>query len=388
MKTSVPTLALLLFAPLMLAQTATPSPHPGADYNLYVKAALNGQVKTSKLKSGDVVEGVLAQPVYSGSREFLPAGSKLRATVDKLERRKRPRNNHWPWVIQAFTPRHENFPTFQSATVTLPDGQEVPLNVSLISIGRRTSTHAMKPAGDPSAPKNSGKDKTKPPLIMTLQANSTAVGGSTESSAPVASGPVTLATGTGAKVILISGVSASKSSAGDTVQARLVEPVRIGSTVVLPEGTVFEGRVVKSKKPKWLSRSGSLLLNFTSLMLPNGGNTNPIAASITEAEVDPASHTKIDPEGQLKGSTGKAWMIINIGVTGGIAKVADDGLQLLIEALSSTATDASTAGTGRIIAICAGGIFMITRHGRDVILPPFAEMNIILDRPVSLEIPR
>jgi hypothetical protein len=372
----------------MVAQTATPSPQLGADYNLYVKAALNGQVKTSKLKPGDVVEGVLAQPVFSGSREFLPAGSKLRATVDKLERRKRPRNNHWPWVIQAFMPRHENYPTFQSATVTLPDGKEVPLNVSLISIGRRTSAHAMKPTGDPSIPTGPGKSKTKPPLIMTLQANSTAVAGSTESSAPAASGPVTLATGTGAKIILMNGVSASKSSAGDTVHARLVEPVRIGSTVVLPEGTVFEGKVVKSKKPKWLSRSGSLLLNFTNVMLPNSANLNPVVASITEAEVDPASHTKIDPEGQLKGSTGKAWMLINIGVTAGIAKVADDGLQLLIEAVSSTATDASTAGTGRIIAICAGGIFMITRHGRDVILPQFSEMSIMLDRPLSLELPK
>jgi hypothetical protein len=80
-------------------------------------------------------------------------------------------------------------------------------------------------------------------------------------------------------------------------------------------------------------------------------------------------------------------MMANVAVTGGIAKVADDGIQLLVEAISSTATDASTAGTGRIIALCASGVFMITRHGRDVMLPQFTEMNIMLDRPVSLNMP-
>jgi hypothetical protein len=75
---------------------------------------------------------------------------------------------------------------------------------------------------------------------------------------------------------------------------------------------------------------------------------------------------------------------MNIGVTSGIRKVADDGPQLLVEALVSTATDASTAGTARIAGICASGVFMLTRHGRDVVLPRFTEMNITFDRPVSL----
>lgn len=38
----------------------------------------------------------------------------------------------------------------------------------------------------------------------------------------------------------------------------------------------------------------------------------------------------------------------------------------------------------RIAAICAAGIFMITRHGRDVIMPRFTEMNVVFDRTVTL----
>jgi hypothetical protein len=93
----------------------------------------------------------------------------------------------------------------------------------------------------------------------------------------------------------------------------------------------------------------------------------------------------MDAEGGLHGEhPGAAWMAINIGMTAGISKEVDDGVQLVIEAILSTATDASTAGTARIISSCVSGIYMATRRGRDVVLPRFSEMEISLDRPVSL----
>src|SRR5262249_21955470 len=95
--------------------------------NLYVKVELNEAVKVSKLKPGDVLEGKLSRDVYSGERDLFPAGSRVRLTVDKLEQRRRVPNDHWPWVINVFTPRHENYPTFHSASVFVPDGREVPL---------------------------------------------------------------------------------------------------------------------------------------------------------------------------------------------------------------------------------------------------------------------
>ena len=57
-----------------------------------------------------------------------------------------------------------------------------------------------------------------------------------------------------------------------------------------------------------------------------------------------------------------------------------------IEVIVSSATDVSTAGTARIAGASASGLFMLTRHGRDVVLPKFAETDImfIFDRPVSL----
>ena len=201
---------------------------------------------------------------------------------------------------------------------------------------------------------------------------------------PDSARPETLPAGTHCKILLLSDVSASKSKPGDTVQARLLEPVLLNSKVVLPAGSVFVGKVLKKTPPRWLSRSGSLYLTFTELTLPSG-NQFAIAASLAGVELDARSHTRMDAEGRLRGERpGKAWMAINLGVTAGISKEVDDGVQLLIEALVSTATDASTAGTARILSSCVSGVYMATRHGRDVVLPRFTEMDISLDRPVSL----
>lgn len=375
-----------------------------ANSNLYVKVQLSNPLKLSKLKPGDLVEGRLARDVYSADHELFAAGSPVRLPVDHMEKRRRARNDHWPWVVNAFTPRHEQYPVFRTATVSGTSG-ESSLQVSMISISRLREVHAQAKKKAPGQPADSGpaaietsksggiygSNQLATP-IMVLEAS--VVGGEKardsepedpDRLAPDMSGAENVPAGTSCKIVLLGNVSASRNMVGDVVQARLLEPVRLNSHLVLPAGSLFEGKVVKRTPPRWGSRAGSLSLAFTGLTLP-GGNLIPISASVAGAELDRRSYTKIDAEGQLHGEhPGKAWMAINIGVTAGLAKEADDTLQLIIEAFVSTATDASTAGVGRIVASCVSGIYMVSRRGRDVILPRFTEMDIAFDRPVPVQ---
>ena len=371
-----------------------------ADSGLYLKVQLGHPLKLSKLKAGDALDGELARDVYSSDRELFSAGSEVRMAVDHMEKRRRLPDDHWPGVVKLFTPRHEKYPVFKTAVVSKA-GSESELKVSLISISRVREVHAQAKkkksgtlgdeAGAVEVSKSGGLygPKKLAAPIMVLEASSAESTNSPsptsgEGAAPELSGLETLPAGTECKILLLGGVSASKSKAGDAVQARLLEPVLMNSKVVLPAGSLFEGKVVKKTPPRWGSRAGSLYLTFTGLTMP-GGNLIPISASLAGAELDRRSHTKIDAEGQLHGEhPGKAWMAINIGVTAGLAKEVDDGAQLIIEAIVSTATDASTAGTARIVSSCISGIYMVSRRGRDVVLPRFTEMEISLDRPVSV----
>ncbi len=381
-------------------RSADPQHPASADSSLYLKVKLAYPVRMAKLKPGDMVEGSLWRDVYSADRKVFPAGSSVRLTVDHLEKRRRPRNDHWPWVVSAFTPRHENYPVFKTATVAQAEGESA-LQVSMISVSRLREVHAQakkdksKQPADERGVVEANPSHGKRPATPTMVLEASAIGRPTSaaeeqdevSSETAPFTPETLPAGTPCKVLLLGDVSASKSQTGDIVRARLLEPVLLNSKLVLPAGSRFEGKVLKKTPPRWLSRAGSLYLTFTDLTLPNGKRF-PITASLAGAELDESSHTRMDAEGRLRGERpGKAWMAINLGTTAGVAKVADDGLQLVIEALVSTATDVSTAGTARIVSSCASGLYMATRHGRDVVLPRFTEMDISLDRPVSLNQP-
>ena len=408
---------LLPIGALGRQETQTARPEAAAPpAGLYVEVRLANSMKAKALRPGEIVQGTLARDVYAGDRELFPAGSTIRLTVDHLEKRKREHDDHWPGVIMLFAPRHTNYPVFRSGSVRLPGG-DVPLNVSLISVTRPVEVRASGKSKDaaapvalphqneagtavvatasPSQPAESKKRAASQTLILEAVAPDTlpvlqaaagrdarAPAGAFGVKAPAS--PATVPAGTQAQIVLLAPLSASKSRPGDVFQARLIEPVRSGHDIILPAGAIFDGKVVKSRPPRWLSRPGSLYLAFTELTLPSGAPL-PVAAQLAGAQTDQGSHLRMDSEGGMRGGPpGKAWMLINLGVTAGIAKVTDDTFQLIAEALVSTATDASTAGTARIVAACASGIYMVTRHGRDVVLPRFTKLDVAFSRPLPM----
>ena len=384
-----------------------PSAQTEGDAGLYVEVLPSKPLKVSALKPGEVIEGALSRDVYSEDRVIFPSGLAIRLTVGNPERRRKEPNDHWPGVVRLFSSKYENYPTFRAAAVTLPSGLQVPLQVHLISIGRRYEIHApakksnakpaaaaATPGGPPSGPGSDPagsepahrerKSVVRGQTVILEAAAPTPEQTRELSALPPAPPPVTqpvVAAGTRGQIILLTSLSASKNHPGDLFRARLIEPVRAGSTIVLPEGCVLLGKVVKTSPPRWLSRPGSLQMAFTGLALP-GGVAHPLTGSLSGVELDQRSRSRMNAEGGLSGDKpGKAWMLINLGVTAGIAKVTDDTTQLIIEAIVSTATDASTAGVAKIVAACTSGIFMVTRHGRDVVLPRFTRMEIAFDRP-------
>jgi len=366
--------------------------------------AMEGRTQLKKTAPGTTLEGKLARSVFWRDTEVFPKGSTVRLVVDNIESQKKAYAvDDWPFVIHLFAPRHDLVARFRSVNVLVPGGVQVPLRATFIALAQRDELRAEteKPAAKAGnsaeceggrAPK-SQQQKSVAPWVLTLQvkpegttfpALAEARGGK-PSSAPVSCPePCTIADGTRMPLVLLQGFSAAKNHQGQSFQAVLLEPVRVGSTIAIPQGSVLQGVLAKCVPPRRLYRPGSLNLLFTRLALPNGAAT-AIAASPVAAEVDRGTHMTMDSEGTIHAQNpGKARFLLDFGVTGGISKVADDSTQLIIEAISSTATDASTAGVAKIAAIGATGIFLLTRHGRDVILPPYTEMDVSLSRAVSL----
>lgn len=384
-------LALLLAGTVQssfVCEAADGSAAPVPDSALYLKVRLSSPAKFSHMKPGDVVKGSLARDLYSGDQKMSSAGSGVELTVDHLEKKRRPANDHWPWIVQVFTPRQMTYPVFNMARIAQPGKESYPLQVSLLSAAQMKELRAHKNRKDSSRADKPKEEKSAAPILIFRAENPDGLPATTASeNLPArsdAGAPISIPAGTHCKLLLLGGVSASRSRPGDVVSARLVAPLFLNDKPVLPAGSVFTGKILKETPPRRLSRAGSLALSFNQVRVPNGGSVL-ISASLAGAELDHHSHTAIDAEGHLHGEhPGKAWMAVNLGVTAGISKEVDDGAQLLLEALISAATDASTAGVARIVSSCASGIYMATRHGRDVVLPAFTEIEVSLDRAVTL----
>jgi hypothetical protein len=363
---------------------------------------IDSKVKLNKVEKGTTLVGKLARAVYWRELEIFPKGSTVRMVVDEVESRKKTFGvDDRPFVIHLFAPRHELVARFRSVIVFLADGSEVPLYATFIAMNQRaqlstpTFTSAFRSKKDETdfSHQATREKKSRSPWILTLTAEpegtsfpaiAAARNGSQSSAASTCPVPCGLENGARIRVALLDGISASRNRQGQAFRSVLLEPVMVGPAVAIPQGSILQGVLAKRVPPRRLYRPGALSLTFNRLTQPNGATTI-ISASPVAAEVDRGTHMKMDSEGTIHAQTpGTARFLLDFAVTGGISKVSDDTAQLIVEAISSTATDASTAGVAKIAALSATAIYMLTRHGRDVILPPYTEMEVILNRAVPL----
>ncbi|MDQ3064237.1 MAG: hypothetical protein M3R14_15460 [Acidobacteriota bacterium] len=65
-------------------------------------------------------------------------------------------------------------------------------------------------------------------------------------------------------------INSKVSSVNDTFTTKVVKPVIVRETVVLPTGTIIEGRIIKVKPASSGGKDGSLAVSFEILRLVNG----------------------------------------------------------------------------------------------------------------------
>jgi hypothetical protein len=370
----------------------------GHEVPLFVKVQLDRSVKLSSLKPGESVEGNLTRDVYSPDDKVFAAGSHIQLTVSRVERKHKTQSEKWPWVAKLFMPHHENFPVFNDAAVSMPDGTKSAIQTSLLfsnrmkevrvppsrdSRNKSVTPASVEASSAETASKNDASASRGPVLYLEAHRTNTQAVENTSWVRSTLSGSAVLPAGTACRILLLEDISASKSHAGDEIHARLLEPIVSDSQTIIPAGSMFDGRVIKTTRPRIPSRAGSLTIAFESVQLPEGRRM-PVSASLASIGVTASSPVKMDREGGIHGARpGAMWMLINGGVAGGIAKEVDDGTQLIVEAIISTATDASTAGTARIAGTIVSAGFMLTRKGHDVVLPNHTEMVITLNRPLT-----
>lgn len=398
---------LEVFLPAPPEKVSPDSPKPAGPAQRKVAAGtilrvnLDKPVKLSKLQPGSELEGELSRAIYVVDRAVLPAGSHVHLVVDAVDKeaiKAKGLEQRLNSVMSlGFDRKFAEHLRLRSASVKLPDGRSLPLQLSFVQAGQmvelRSKGEQIQVGGNsggdllksaPGVGQVKGVKKKREEVQkflhpgITLQLDSPVeVALGSDSTAPlVAPGyseaPATLPAGTHARLLLLSPLSSATSHPGDVFQARLLEPVVEQGRVLLPEGVIFEGEVKKVVPPRRASLAGSLLLTFRRFILP-GGAAQQVSASLSGTELNKDLGVRMDDEGGLHGG-GR-----------GVKKRAEDfAKSLLLEQGADEVVELATHALAPYVSIPLALANFLARHGRDCALPQYAELEIVFSRPVTV----
>lgn len=168
-----------------------------------------------------------------------------------------------------------------------------------------------------------------------------------------------LPAGTKIRVQMDNEINSKVSSVNDTFTMKISEPVKVRETVVLPIGTIIEGRVTEVKRAAIGRKNGHLQLSFETLRLV-GGEKREIKGVLVN---------------QLTAESSQAASILT--VAGGTALGAIFGVV-------SKAENGALIGAGIGTGVGAGAAFL--RKGKDVRIKADEKFEIELTRNVILPV--
>jgi hypothetical protein len=364
-----------------------------------LRMELTGPVNVSHLKPGSELAGQLIRPVYVYDRALIPAGTQVRAVVDRVEKQKAAEKKGFLERVDTLRSlglnRHNFYEvSLRTATVKLPSGEEVPMDLRFIRSGEEVRLQAneqgqMKVGGTTGkglaqhAPGISQVARIKHGKRQVQQYRHPVATLEVERAArlelPAQAGvpraairPVTIPEGTRADFLLLTELRASEGKEGDRFQARLVEPIfQSDGHLLVPEGSVLDGHISRLVRPRRMSRAASMYLVFDRLTEPEG-ETEKVAVSLTGADVGKKAPVKMDPEGGLHGKGGTKSLAKRVVVGVASQQVADEAVEMATHAVAPYAS----AGIGLFVLL--GG------HGNDVDLPQYSDLEVVFGRPLTV----
>ncbi len=178
----------------------------------------------------------------------------------------------------------------------------------------------------------------------------------------------------GTKIVftLNDSLSTKTNRTGDPFSGIVSRSVRVGDTIVIPEGSVVRGTVGRVQRAGRVKGRAEMGLRFDQLELPDG-QVFDLSASLTD--VGEREKESVNEEGQVKGQGTKKRDVTTIGSGAGLGAI-----------IGVIAGGGKGAATGGLIGAGAGGAMVLLTRGKDVKLKRGSELAIQLNRPLSVAV--
>lgn len=191
----------------------------------------------------------------------------------------------------------------------------------------------------------------------------------------VATTELTIPAGTKVALALKHAISTKSAKEGDAVYAETTFPVVLNDRVLIPAGTYVQGKINHVQRAGHIKGRAEVLMHFTTLIYPSG-YTVMLPGSVENAPgVDKA--TVKDEEGAIQGDS-------QTGEKAGTV-AASAGTGAVIGGLSHGGKGAAIgAGVGGAV----GSAIALLSRGNDVKLDAGTTVEMVIQRPVSLDASR
>jgi hypothetical protein len=186
---------------------------------------------------------------------------------------------------------------------------------------------------------------------------------------------VTVPAETQVSIQMLSGIHTQINSPNDLVTARLLKSISVDGRVVLPSGSILDGRITMIRNSGHVHRPAELGLRFDKIILPDG-QAEPMAGVLAEMDKSSKLDLRIDAEGHLTGGRGRSWKTLIGGV--GLGSFG---------AIKAVASGATAASMGFSLAGAAAiGYEILWPRGHEVNLPPETRCLIRLNYPLTVRV--
>lgn len=178
--------------------------------------------------------------------------------------------------------------------------------------------------------------------------------------------------GTSLAVTATTSLSSAVSRVGDPIITRLSSDLYASGGLLLPAGSIIEGRITEVQSAGRTGKNGMIAVRFTTAQTPNGQRV-PISARIATED-----GTGIIKGGSTAGRVGKTFLQTAIGA--GIGAALGTAL-----APAAGGRVGKGAAYGTAIGAGAGLLSNLARTGKEAELPSGTQLQVVLDQPLTLQ---
>jgi type IV secretion system protein VirB10 len=190
---------------------------------------------------------------------------------------------------------------------------------------------------------------------------------------------VEIPAGTHVLLRMVNSISTKTAQEGDYVYLRTTSPISVNDRIVVPPNSYVQGRVTYSKRAGKIKGRAEIAIRLESLTLPRGKMLH-LSASPSSLDSGESGQRVDKEEGIIKQSPDHGRDAKQIAI------LAGSGASLgAIVSSRGSGSGWTGAGIGSGIGAGVGLATVLLSRGKDVDLRPGTSLDVVFDRPVSLD---